>query len=38
MFDGNPANQQFGSLGPKDVSTDAHQELALEVEDRVLYF
>ncbi|CAM6032967.1 unnamed protein product [Sphagnum compactum] len=30
MFDGNPANQQFGSLGPKDVCTDAHQELALE--------
>ncbi|CAK9231383.1 unnamed protein product [Sphagnum troendelagicum] len=30
MFDGNQANQQFGSLGPKDVCTDAHQELALE--------
>ncbi|XVF80668.1 hypothetical protein PTKIN_Ptkin15bG0092700 [Pterospermum kingtungense] len=30
MFDGEPSSQPFGSLGPKDVCTPAHQELALE--------
>ncbi|XVF32874.1 hypothetical protein REPUB_Repub17cG0120500 [Reevesia pubescens] len=30
MFDGEPSAQPFGNLGPKDVCTPAHQELALE--------
>lgn len=30
MFDGEPSQQPFGNLGPKDVCTPAHQELALE--------
>ncbi|TKW02464.2 hypothetical protein SEVIR_8G240001v4 [Setaria viridis] len=30
MFDGDPAAGPFGHLGPKDVCTPAHQELALE--------
>lgn len=30
MFDGEPSKQPFGNLGPKDVCTPAHQELALE--------
>ncbi|WRX09046.1 Glycoside hydrolase family 3 C-terminal domain - like 1 [Theobroma cacao] len=30
MFDGEPSAQTFGNLGPKDVCTPAHQELALE--------
>ncbi|GLJ09080.1 hypothetical protein SUGI_0101480 [Cryptomeria japonica] len=29
-FDGNPAKQQFGNLGPSDVCTDEHRELATE--------
>lgn len=30
MFDGEPSQHPFGNLGPKDVCTPAHQELALE--------
>ncbi|CAN6373296.1 unnamed protein product [Urochloa humidicola] len=30
MFDGDPAVGPFGHLGPRDVCTPAHQELALE--------
>ncbi|KAL0420110.1 UNVERIFIED_CONTAM: putative beta-D-xylosidase 2 [Sesamum radiatum] len=30
MFDGEPSAQPYGNLGPKDVCTPAHQELALE--------
>lgn len=30
MFDGEPSAQPFGNLGPRDVCTPAHQELALE--------
>ncbi|KAL6653715.1 hypothetical protein ACP70R_008639 [Stipagrostis hirtigluma subsp. patula] len=30
MFDGDPAGQPFGRLGPADVCTAAHRELALE--------
>lgn len=30
MFDGEPSKQPFGNLGPRDVCTAAHQELALE--------
>ncbi|XP_062197465.1 probable beta-D-xylosidase 2 [Phragmites australis] len=30
MFDGDPAAQPFGHLGPRDVCTPAHQDLALE--------
>ncbi|PIN05806.1 Xylan 1,4-beta-xylosidase [Handroanthus impetiginosus] len=30
MFDGEPSRQPYGNLGPKDVCTPAHQELALE--------
>ncbi|XP_030543182.1 probable beta-D-xylosidase 2 [Rhodamnia argentea] len=30
MFDGTPSAQPYGTLGPNDVCTPAHQELALE--------
>lgn len=30
FFDGNPSTQLYGKLGPKDVCTPAHQELARE--------
>ncbi|GAA0172122.1 glucosidase [Lithospermum erythrorhizon] len=30
FFDGDPRKQLYGELGPKDVCTDAHQELARE--------
>ncbi|KAF8387799.1 hypothetical protein HHK36_026456 [Tetracentron sinense] len=30
MFDGEPSAQPFGHLGPRDVCTPAHQQLALE--------
>ncbi|GAB2265819.1 Beta-D-xylosidase 1 [Dionaea muscipula] len=30
MFDGDPSTQSFGQLGPRDVCTPAHQQLALE--------
>ncbi|GKU86993.1 hypothetical protein SLEP1_g1456 [Rubroshorea leprosula] len=30
MYDGEPSTQPFGNLGPRDVCTPAHQELALE--------
>lgn len=30
MFDGEPSAQPYGNLGPKDVCTPAHQQLALE--------
>ncbi|KAF3657276.1 Beta-D-xylosidase 4 [Capsicum annuum] len=30
FFDGNPKNQLYGNLGPKDVCTQEHQELARE--------
>ena len=30
MYDGEPSKQPFGNLGPNDVCTPAHQELALE--------
>ena len=30
MFDGAPRNQTYGLLGPSDVCTEAHQELAVE--------
>lgn len=30
MFDGEPSAQQYGNLGPRDVCTPAHQQLALE--------
>ncbi|KAJ9696635.1 hypothetical protein PVL29_008714 [Vitis rotundifolia] len=30
MFDGEPSAQPFGDLGPKDVCSPAHQELAFE--------
>ncbi|XP_057966666.1 probable beta-D-xylosidase 2 [Malania oleifera] len=30
MLDGEPSAQPFGNLGPKDVCTPAHQQLALE--------
>lgn len=30
MFDGEPSVQPYGHLGPKDVCTPAHQELAHE--------
>ncbi|KAF3437761.1 hypothetical protein FNV43_RR20517 [Rhamnella rubrinervis] len=30
MFDGEPSAQPFGNLGPKDVCSSSHQQLALE--------
>lgn len=30
LFDGSPANQQFAQLGPGNVCTREHRELALE--------
>lgn len=30
MFDGEPSSQAYGNLGPRDVCTQPHQELALE--------
>lgn len=30
MFDGDPRTQRYGHLGPSDVCTEAHQELAVE--------
>ncbi|GLU16772.1 hypothetical protein SLE2022_331870 [Rubroshorea leprosula] len=30
MYDGEPSAQVYGNLGPRDVCTPAHQELALE--------
>ncbi|MED6221861.1 Endo-1,4-beta-xylanase 2, variant 2 [Stylosanthes scabra] len=30
FFDGDPSKQQYGNLGPKDVCTNANQELARE--------
>lgn len=30
LFDGNPANQQFGNLGPSEVCAKENRELALE--------
>ncbi|KAL3849692.1 hypothetical protein ACJIZ3_011574 [Penstemon smallii] len=30
MFDGEPSKQRYGNLGPKDVCSPAHQELAVE--------
>lgn len=30
VFDGNPATQPFGNLGPRDVCSEQHQQLALE--------
>ncbi|NP_001266107.1 alpha-L-arabinofuranosidase/beta-xylosidase precursor [Solanum lycopersicum] len=30
MFDGEPSAQQYGHLGPRDVCSPAHQELAVE--------
>lgn len=30
MFDGKPSAQPYGNLGPRDVCTPAHQQLALE--------
>lgn len=30
MFDGEPSAQPYGNLGPRDVCTQAHQELAVE--------
>lgn len=30
LFDGNPLNGKFGKLGPADVCTSGHKELALE--------
>lgn len=30
MFDGEPSKQPYGNLGPRDVCTPSHQELALE--------
>ena len=30
MYDGEPSKQLFGNLGPRDVCTPAHQNLALE--------
>ncbi|XP_054806091.1 beta-D-xylosidase 1 [Prosopis cineraria] len=30
MFDGEPSTQPYGHLGPRDVCTPAHQQLALE--------
>ncbi|KAL2921195.1 Beta-D-xylosidase 1 [Bienertia sinuspersici] len=30
MFDGEPSAQPFGNLGPRDVCTPAHQDLALQ--------
>eukprot|EP01018_Ginkgo_biloba_P029787 Gb_32463 [translate_table: standard] len=30
LFDGNPAHQPYGTLGPRDVCTKEHQQLALE--------
>ncbi|KAE8725871.1 putative beta-D-xylosidase 2 [Hibiscus syriacus] len=30
MFDGEPSAQPYGNLGPRDVCTSAHQQLALE--------
>lgn len=30
MFDGEPSSHPYGNLGPKDVCTPQHQELALE--------
>ena len=30
MFDGEPSAQPYGNLGPRDVCTPAHQELAHE--------
>lgn len=30
MFDGEPSSQLYGSLGPKDVCSPTHQELAHE--------
>lgn len=30
LFDGNPAMQPYGNLGPQDVCSEQHQQLALE--------
>jgi len=30
MYDGEPSGHPYGNLGPKDVCTPSHQELALE--------
>ena len=30
LFDGNPANNRFGELGPSNICTKEHRELALE--------
>ena len=30
MFDGEPSSQPYGNLGPRDVCTPAHKQLALE--------
>ena len=30
MFDGEPSAQPYGNLGPRDVCTPTHQQLALE--------
>lgn len=30
MFDGEPSSHPYGNLGPNDMCTPAHQELALE--------
>eukprot|EP01018_Ginkgo_biloba_P027396 Gb_19020 [translate_table: standard] len=30
LFDGNPATQPYGNLGPQDVCTKEHQQLALD--------
>lgn len=30
FFDGDPAKQPYGKLGPKDVCTDEHQHLAVD--------
>jgi beta-D-xylosidase 4 len=30
LFDGNPAMQPYGNLGPRDVCSEQHQQLALE--------
>lgn len=30
MFDGEPSSQPYGKLGPKDLCTPSHQDLALQ--------
>jgi hypothetical protein len=30
LFDGNPAMQPYGNLGPQEVCSEQHQQLALE--------